>query len=211
MNTSRQRVNVGFAQASDHVLEARTHDVLVNLYGNAAFATPPVAEADLREALTAFSTAMADMAQGGTANTAVKNEKRQTLIGLMRTLAGYVQDTANNNLAVILSSGFEAVSKNRASETLAAPVILAVQPAGGGRFKVNLERVTNAKSYQIDVAILGEDGAPGDYRLGALSTRARGAEVGGLIPGKRYSLQARAIGGATGSSDWSLPVTQWSM
>ena len=39
------------------------------------------------------------------------------------------------------------------------------------------------------------------------STRSRKIEVPGTVPGTVYTLQARGIGGSTGYSDWSLPVT----
>jgi hypothetical protein len=39
------------------------------------------------------------------------------------------------------------------------------------------------------------------------STRARKIELPGMTPGTTYSLEARAIGGSTGYSDWSLPTS----
>jgi hypothetical protein len=39
------------------------------------------------------------------------------------------------------------------------------------------------------------------------STRARKFAAPGLIPGTIYTVAARAIGGSTGYSDWSLPTS----
>ena len=211
MSNARQRVFVGFAQAMDHELEARGYSVLEHLYGNASYATPPVTEADLKAAVDAFAAARAVAEQGGAVNTLIKNQKREALIELLRVLADYVQTVANNDLAVLLTSGFEAVKKNRASEPLVAPKILRAQAESEGKMRLRIERVVNAKSYQIDLALLDEAGAPGEYKTAVLTTKTRSVEVDGLIPGRRYSLQARAIGGATGFSDWSLPVVQRSL
>jgi len=41
-----------------------------------------------------------------------------------------------------------------------------------------------------------------------ISTRSRRIVVGDLLPGTIYSLQARAIGGREGCSEWSNPVSR---
>jgi hypothetical protein len=40
---------------------------------------------------------------------------------------------------------------------------------------------------------------------GGIFTQARRMEIDGLTPGTTYTVQVRAIGGSTGSSDWSAP------
>ena len=66
------RVLLGFASAADHSLEETAQAVIEKLYGTAAYPTPPVVEADLQAALTAFSTAIAAAALGGPEDTADK-------------------------------------------------------------------------------------------------------------------------------------------
>jgi hypothetical protein len=117
------RVLLGFAAASDHSLEETAASVLSKLYDNPAFANPPVAKVDLQAALTAFSLAIAASLRGGPVETADKNNKREALVSLLRQLAGFVQDKHDNDLAKLLSSGFEAVSTNRASAQLEQPSI----------------------------------------------------------------------------------------
>jgi len=39
-------------------------------------------------------------------------------------------------------------------------------------------------------------------------TQARRIEIGNLPPGNTYAVQVRAIGGSTGYSDWSDPVSR---
>ena len=127
------RVYLGFTNAPDHTIEETTGSILNNLYGNAAFPTPPVTQPILQTGIDDFTAAIAAQAQGGTAATAEKNNKRDALIALLRQLAGYVQENCGNNLATLLSSGFDAVSTNRASVPLAAPAIRSILNGNSGQ------------------------------------------------------------------------------
>jgi hypothetical protein len=44
-----------------------------------------------------------------------------------------------------------------------------------------------------------------------IATKARGIVVPGLTPGAMYDVQVRGIGGTTGYSDWSDPVSHMCM
>jgi hypothetical protein len=44
-------------------------------------------------------------------------------------------------------------------------------------------------------------------RPNAIFTQARKITLPGLTPGQVYSVQSRAIGGSTGYSDWSDPIS----
>jgi hypothetical protein len=60
----------------------------------------------------------------------------------------------------------------------------------------------NARTYQARLTT-----AQGALVATVESTRSRGIEFDNLVPGTLYTAQARGIGGSTGYSDWSLPVT----
>jgi hypothetical protein len=62
--------------------------------------------------------------------------------------------------------------------------------------------VRNAKSYEVQVRI-----DTGAWQPAVISPKARSIIVPNLVPGTMYDVQARAIGGPTGSSDWSDPVS----
>lgn len=205
------RVLLGFAAASDHSLEETATAVLSKLYGNTAYPTPPVTQAALQAALTAFSLAIAAANLGGPAETADKNNKREILIGLLRQLAGYVQENHGNDLATLLSSGFEAVSTNRTSTPLAKPSIKDITNGMSTQLLVRVTPVANAKCYEVRYALIGPNGAPGPWQSGGLHTSSRSMPVGGLTPGGNYQFQVRAIGGSTGYSDWSDPVSHMSL
>jgi hypothetical protein len=205
------RVHLGFATASDHSLEETATSVLSKLYDEPIFANPPVSKAELQAALTAFSLAIAAALQGGPEATAEKNNKREDLISLLRKLAGFVQERHGNDLAVLLSSGFEAVSNNRAQSQLEQPKIKDILNGMTSQLILRVTRVENAKCYEVRYSLLAPNGAPGPLQSGGLHTSSRALPIGNLTPGGNYQFQVRAIGGITGYSDWSDPVSHMCM
>ena len=205
------RVNLGFATAPDHSIEETAGAVITNLYGNALYPSPPVTKAALQAALTAFTDAIAAQAQGGTAATAEKNSKRDTLVGMLRQLAGYVQENCGNSLANLLTSGFDAVSTNRAQTALAAPSIRDILNGNSGQLILRITPVVNSRCYEARYAPIGANGAPGPWQGGGLHTDSRSMPVNGLTPGTNYTFQVRAVGGSEGYSDWSDPMSHMSL
>ncbi|MCX6856797.1 MAG: fibronectin type III domain-containing protein [Verrucomicrobia bacterium] len=205
------RVLLGFAAASDHSLEETATSVLSKLYNIADFANPPLTKVDLQAALSAFSLAIAAALHGGPVETADKNNKRDALIALLRQLAGFVQDEHGNDLSKLLSTGFEAVSTNRASVQLEAPKIKDILNGMTCQLIVRVGPVANAKCYEVRYALIAPGGALGPLQNGGLHTSSRSMPIGGLTPGGNYQFQVRAIGGSTGYSDWSDPVSHMSL
>lgn len=204
------RVLLGFSSAGDHQLEETAGAVIKGITGNATYPTPPVTMAALQTALTAFTAAIAAQEQGGTAATADKNNKRDALIGLLRQLAGYVQQNCANDLAKLLSSGFDAVSASRAQTELDAPAILSLDNGNTGQLLIKVTPIANAKAYEVRYAAV-TGGTPGAWQNGGLYTNSRSMPLNGLTPGTQYQVQVRAIGGSTGYSDWSDSVSHMSM
>lgn len=202
-NMPKQRVSLAFAGASDHGVEERAQAVSSNLYGVPAFADPPVTKAALDAALAAFSAAIAAAEQGGPADTADKNNKREALVAQLYLLADHVQDLHGNDLALLLSSGFEAASTNRAQSPLPPATITDVLPGNSGEMILRVERLKNAILYEAQHALINAEGSPGPWVDGAQSTRSQRIVITGLIPGQRYQFRVRAVGGSTGHGDWS--------
>jgi hypothetical protein len=55
---------------------------------------------------------------------------------------------------------------------------------------------------------VGAGNVPGPWQAAGLFTSSRSISINGLTPGTTYVLQVRAIGGSTGYSDWSNPVSR---
>ena len=209
--STQLRVLLGFTNAPDHQLEETAGAVIKGLTGNAAYPTPPVQLPAVQTALTNFSTAIAGQAQGGPAATADKNSKRDLLIGLLRQLAGYVQTNCKNDLATLLTSGFEAVTSSHTQTALGKPVIQTVDNGNTGQLLVKVKPIANAKCYEVRYAAVPAGQAPGAWQSGGLFTNSRSMPVNSLTAGTNYTLQVRAVGGSTGYSDWSDPVSHMSL
>ena len=205
------RVLLGFTNAPDHSLEETAQAVLDNLYGNAAYPAPPVLQADLQTALTAFSHALAAAQQGGPADTADKNNKRDALVSLLRQLVGYVQASHGNDLAKLLSSGFDAVSTSRTLAPVVAPTIRDILNGNSGQLILRVGAIANSRGYEVRYAAIAPGGAPGPWQSAGIFTNSRSMPVNNLTPGTNYSFQVRAIGGNSSYSDWSDTVQHMSL
>ena len=205
------RVSLAFATAPDHTVEETAEAVSTHLYGNAAFPAPPVTKAALDAAHTALSLAIAAAQQGGPADTADKNNKRDTLIGLLRLLAGHVQMKHNDDLAVLLSSGFDAVSTNRAPAPLVAPHIRDILNGSSGELVARVNAMKNVRMFKARFAAIGAGGVPGPWQDGGLHTDSRHIAIKGLTPGTIYAIQVAAVVSGNQVSDWSDPVQHMSM
>jgi hypothetical protein len=196
------RVALSFNRMSDGDLSAYTNTVITNMSANAAFNKPPVAFTDVTKALDTFDKAVAAAMDGGTALTAAKNAAREELLAVLRKLAAYVQIVADQDMALLLSSGFSAVNVGRAQTKLETPSILAVDNEGSSKLAVRVQAVPRAKSYEVRAVNGATTPAASTF-----STQARRIIIGNLTPGTTYNVQARAIGGSDGYSDWSDPVS----
>ncbi len=197
---------MSFSQLPDTDLDEFTTQVIDGLTGNAAFPTPPVTMANLATGRTNFVNAMAATAQGGTQATAAKNAARDTLVGLLRQEANYVQGAANNDLTVLLTSGFDANSTNRAQTPLDKPDIVKILNEASTQLVVRVTPITNAKSYEARISTV-----PNVWQAAGTHTQARRIVLMNLTPGTVYTISVRAVGGSTGFSDWSDPVSHMCM
>lgn len=204
-------VSLSFASAPDNDLDELALAVIQKLYANALYASPPVTSAALTTAKTDFSAAVAAANLGGPADTALKNNRRAALIELLRELANFVEGKHKNNLADLLASGFEANSTTRSSVPLGAPSIKDILNANSGQLRVRVTPITNARCYEARYAPVAANGAPGPWVDGGTYTDSRNILLTALTPGTNYMVEVRAIGGSTGSSDWSDSVSHMSM
>jgi hypothetical protein len=198
------RVSYAFVELSVLRQIAFTQVLIICLTGNAAFTKLPVALADLQALLQALIDANNNVDVGGSPNlTALRGEAQQALLVALRKNAAYVQSVSLDSLSTLLSSGFQNVPAPSASGPLDAPTILKAANNGTTRVLLRLSPVTNANSYEIQYTT---DGGK-TWVSGAISSQARSILVTSLTPGTVYTIQARALGGSTGQSIWSTPVS----
>ena len=199
---SNLRVSRDFIKASANDLANTTDDVIDGMTGNTAFPTPPVPVATLTTLNTTLRNAITAADAGGPQQTAAKNKAYDAVVRALRKDANYVEIQADNDLEILLSSGFDVVSTNRAQSPLDAPVIVDLENLATTKLLLRLTPVLNAKSYNVQVNTNGT--AP--WQDAGIYTQARRIVLGSLTPGTTYNVRARAIGGSTGYSEWSTPV-----
>jgi chitodextrinase len=85
---------------------------------------------------------------------------------------------------------------------LPAPAILGIVNGASTKLTLNVQAVANAKAYEVRLCT-----TPNTWLPAGTYTQARRIVVEGLTPGTIYTFQVRAVGGSTGYSGWSDPLT----
>ena len=203
------KVSISFLLTdSDPQLIVDCNGVITGLTGNASYTTPVPGIPIVQGALDEFVAAEAAAVNGGVVLTAIKNDKRDALVGLMRELASYVQVTCKGDLTVLLSSGFPIQKPQRNPiGTLPAPSNLAVSlGALSGELDAEVSPVFGAAVYNWRISTAT---APSVVLQSAQTTAASNSFTG-LTPGVIYNVEVNAVG-AAGPSDWSAPVPRMAM
>lgn len=200
------KISLAFSSYSNPVLVNFTGGVTDGMTANPAFPTPGVSMLDLTTACTGLTDAMAAAALGGPVQTALQNQARMVLIGLLRQEANYVQGASNNHLPTMLSSGFGVNSTNRSSLPLDTPVVLEIDNGMTTQLVARVQGVDNARAYEVQVK-----NGTGGWVAAGIFTQPRNMILNGLTPGNIYSVQVRAVGGSTGYSAWTDPVSHMAM
>ena len=197
------KVSYEFARLSDPELSDFGNSVSAKMENNPSYPAPIYTPQQIRNEAAALGEAIVNASQGGTQLTALKNAARATLVESLRAVAAYVQAAASNDLAVILSSGFTVNKTDRTRTPLDKPVLTNIDNFASTQLMVSMPPVANARAYEFRTRV----GAAGDWKNALISTKARGVILGDMTPGATYDIQARAVGGSTGYSDWSDPVS----
>ena len=123
----------------------------------------------------------------------------------MFKLKHYVEDNCENDLAILLSSGFQAASATRVRSPLANPSILGIDRGNSDELMLKVTPIARAKCYEVRSAVLGNGNIAGAWQQAGIFTSSR-ITIANLVPTTIYMFQVRAIG-ATGTTEWSDPVS----
>jgi hypothetical protein len=200
------KVSLGFARLPDTELDNFAQTIIDTMTGNTSYPSPPVTMANLQTAKDDFTTKLSIAQTGGRVDTAAKNNSRQNLITSLRRVATYVQMTCDDNMAKLLSSGFQAQSNNRASVQLDKPESLVIKNGNSGQLVAKVDPVRNTNMYEGRAKP-----SDGDWLPSVFTGDSKHITFSGLTPGKNYTVEVRALGGATGQSDWSDPSSHMAM
>jgi hypothetical protein len=200
------KVSLSFGRLPDTELDNFAQGVIDALTGNAAFPAPPVTLVNLQAARDDLTAKMAAAQTGGPADTAAKNNSRQALVTILRDVAAYVQIRCNNDPAILLSSGFEMQSTNRAQVELTKPDGFSLKNGSTGQLIARIDPVKSANMYEGRIKP-----SDGDWLPSVFTGDSQHIIFDGLTRGKDYTAQVRALGGSTGQSDWSDPSSHMAM
>ncbi len=208
MNTTNAiHTRRNFRSMSKGALNQTTSSVSTHLFGNEAFPAPPVDKPTLDEAASAWRAALVAQVNGGKEATAEAHRLRAVLEEHLTTLAKYVDLVAGNDLAMLLSSGYEAAQTSRSRVPLQRPQIIRTKNGMSGQTILTVTAQRNVRCYEVSSAPVDENGNIGPFSPPTTWTSSRAIEANGLVPGRLYCHQVRAVGGSTGHSDWSDAVT----
>jgi len=112
----------------------------------------------------------------------------------------------NDDLPLLLSSGFQAQSTNRASVPLDQPENLALKNGASGELVVRVTAARNVNMYEGRIKL--DDG---DWLPSVFSGDSKHITFTGLTPAKNYTAQVRPSADPPGQSDWSDPSSHMAM
>jgi hypothetical protein len=205
--TPRIRIADRLMKQSADQLVTMAGAVVTGLSNNPAFPAPTVDLKAVQAAVDQLNVALvAQAGGGGTTATAEKRNKQEALISLLRKLKHYVEDHCGNDIAVLLSSGFQAASTNRDRSPLANPSISSIDLGNRGELLLKVSPIARAKCYEAQMATIGAGNVPGSWQGAGVFTSSR-ITIADLVPGTTYLFQVRAIG-SSGYTDWSNPVSR---
>ena len=165
------------------------------------FPNLPVAPTALKTLADTLNTALQAKLTGGKIETAAKNTAFAALANALNSDANIVENVVGMNLEMLLTTGYLPVSSSRTSSPLDDTSIMALMNNGTTQALLRLQPIVNAKAYQVQTSL--DNGAT--WVEAELSSQARRIVLTGLVPSKTYAVRARAIGGSTGASSWTLP------
>ena len=204
------KVSLGFAKLADTELDNFAQGVIgamPSLPVSAAHPAP-LTQVQVQTGRQDFTAAIAAAQTGGPAHTAAKNNSRQAFLGMLRQHALHVQMICNDDPAIVLSSGFQLQSTNRARTKLEQPQKLAIKNGGSGQLIASVSPVKNTSMYEGRAKLADNGGA---WLPSVFTGDSQHIVFDGLTRGKDYTVQVRALGGSTGQSDWSDPSSHMAM
>lgn len=136
-----------FRKYTDGAFESKVHTILSSMTGNANFPTPVPALAAVTTAAAAYSAALITASTGNRADIAIKNDRREELTALLRSLCTYVNLTANGDRSMLLGSGFD-ITKETEPTVITKPENLQVtNGVSSGELLVSVNAVKGAYAY----------------------------------------------------------------
>jgi len=177
-----------------------------NMTGNAYFPTPDPSLEALSAALYAYDTALDQSQNGGVLATSIKNDKKNALILILKSLAYYVEVASGGDRTIIISSGFELNKVPSTIGPLPRVESLLVEPGDGcGSLRLTCDVMRKARAYLFqytDAPVTAES------IWHETTCTKHTIQIDNLTSGKQYAFRA-AYAGSNPSRKWSDPVNSY--
>jgi len=197
------RLDTSFTRSSGNEVCNLSLDVEDALLNNPAFPTLPVPLSVMATNRLALTAAMVESRKGGSDRTRLKNIALQVVVdGLMKN-ALYCQGEARHDLNALLSSGYDVVNTNRTPMPLDKPTFISIANDVSGQLTVRGQGVVNGRMYKVHTST---DGGK-TWTEWPQFTGARLMVLSPTVPGTVYIVEFCALGGSTGQSPWSNPIS----
>jgi hypothetical protein len=139
------------------------------------------------------------------ADTEHKHILEAIVIGQMDTQANYVENIAQNNAEIILTSGFELANQTHNASVVTGSSITDVANLASTKLGLTVVIDPEAWAYQVEISTVA-----GVWQHWENFTDPHNIVLEGLVPGQVYSIRIRVLGVGNQRSEWSEPVSHMS-
>jgi hypothetical protein len=183
----------GFSKMRDAALSIRAYNIVEKMNGNPNFPMLSSVVSDVSNALEEYRHACEQAQNGGKDKTAVKKAKRIVLVDQLYTLGKYVQVHCQNDLAILLSTGFDARKPwTRRSRVLLPPDNFKLENGPyPGSMKASVRRTPGVKSYVFEYAAIP---ITEETKWTQISIASRVYMLQGLTSGQQYAFRVTGVG-----------------
>ena len=185
-------VKLGISNSPVAYKIVRARKILTLMKGNAYFPNPEPKLNVLDSAIAALEDAEAAM-DGSKIKTEQRNMALNTFNAVMKQLQAYVEVTANGNVEIILSSGFEVRNHATKPVLLVAPVNVTAK-VGALTGEIDMKWKSNRKA-KLNVIEHSTDPVNGKWELAAQATKAT-ITLTGYTPGEKQYFRVAHINAA---------------
>jgi hypothetical protein len=190
-----------FVQIPDDQLVVLSASVVTGMSAP-QFADAPVKTPALTALQTDYAQKVALARNGGRTEIAARNVARAAILAALRQNAAFVQMIAGTDLPLLLASGFAPTSTERTTGPLTKPVIQNVDNFQSTKLMLSAAVDDRTRAVEARYRV-----GTGPYQDGGVHTKASRILLEPFVPGSVVETQVRCVGGSTGYSDWSDPVS----
>jgi hypothetical protein len=203
-------ISLNFNQAKVQDLISRGHTVFTNMgAASGLFASPPVPLTTLKQDLDDLTTFTAAAIDGGKKDKVQRDKARKALEQNLSLLAAYVLKVADDDPAIVTTSGFVPAPprKHSAPQPVAQPTIASIDQGNSGQLLVSVTPVPKASGYDVRHVPLANGVPAANWTTVTVTVAKTPIPINGLTPGTIYAFQVRALG-KLGYTDWSDSATR---